>query len=119
MTEIGGRPGEGGPAERVGIAIVGGGPAGAVLAARLAAAGREVVVLERSPAWAWRAGGVFTSPAAVVALRRAGLDAATLAAVARPIPAMRVETPLGHDVPPDLRHRDRRRARGRVRSITA
>ena len=59
------------------------------------AAGREVVVLERSPAWSWRAGGVFTSPAAVAALRRAGLDPATLAAVARPIPAMRVETPVG------------------------
>ena len=84
-----------GPVERVGIAIVGGGPAGAVLAARLADAGREVVVLERAPAWTWRAGGVFTSPAAVAALRRAGLDAATLAAVARPIPAMRVETPSG------------------------
>ena len=76
-----------GPVERVGIAIVGGGPAGAVLAARLAAAGREVVVLERAPSWTWRAGGVFTSPAAVAALRRAGLDARTLATVARPIPA--------------------------------
>ena len=77
------------------VAIVGGGPAGAVLAARLATAGLDVVVLERSPAWHWRAGGVFTSPAAVAALRRAGLDAATLAAVARPIPAMRVETASG------------------------
>ena len=95
MTRSGERPGSGGAAERVGIAIVGGGPAGAVLAARLAAAGREVVVLERSPAWSWRAGGVFTSPAAVAALRRAGLDPTTLAAVARPIPAMRVETPRG------------------------
>jgi flavin-dependent dehydrogenase len=82
-------------AERVGIAIVGGGPAGAVLAARLADTGREVVVLERSPVWTWRAGGVFTSPAAVAALRRAGLDPETLAAVARPIPAMRVETLAG------------------------
>ncbi len=78
--------------ERVEIAIVGGGPAGAVIAARLAAAGRDVVVLERSPAWHWRAGGVFTSPAAVAALRRVGLGDATLASVARPIPAMRVET---------------------------
>jgi menaquinone-9 beta-reductase len=84
-----------GPVERTGVAIIGGGPAGAVLAARLAAAGREVVVLERSPFWRWRAGGVFTSPAAVVALRRAGLDGATLASVARPIPAMRVETARG------------------------
>ena len=83
------------PVERVDVAIVGGGPAGAVLAARLAARGREVVVLERSPAWHWRAGGVFTSPAAMAALRRAGFDAATLAAVARPIPAMRVETASG------------------------
>ena len=55
----------------------------------------------RSSSWSdrppgrWRAGGVFTSPAAVAALRRAGLDAATLAAVARPIPAMRVETRSG------------------------
>jgi flavin-dependent dehydrogenase len=83
------------PIEHVDVAIVGGGPAGAVLAAHLAARGREVVVLERSRAWQWRAGGVFTSPAAVAVLRRTGLDAATLAAVARPIPAMRVETASG------------------------
>jgi flavin-dependent dehydrogenase len=79
-------------AERVEVAIVGGGPAGAVLAGRLATAGREVVVFERSPAWHWRAGGVFASPAAVAALRRAGLEAGTLAEVTRHIPAMRVET---------------------------
>ena len=82
-------------AERAEVAIVGGGPAGAVLAARLAAAGEAVVVLERSPVWRWHAGGVFASPAAVFALRRAGLDPAVLAAVARPIPAMRVETASG------------------------
>ena len=81
--------------ERVGIAIVGGGPAGAVLAARLAGAGEPVVVFERSAAWRWRAGGVFTSPAAVAALRRAGLPAEVLARVARPIPAMRVESASG------------------------
>ena len=79
--------------ERVDIAIVGGGLAGAALAARLARAGREVVVLERSPTWRWRAGGVFSSPAAMAALRRLGLDESTLQTVARPIPAMRVETP--------------------------
>ena len=83
------------PREDAAVAIVGGGPAGAVLAARLARAGVEVIVLERAPAWHWRAGGVFTSPAAVTALRRAGVDAATLAAVARPIPAMRVESASG------------------------
>ena len=81
--------------DTVAVAIIGGGPAGAVLAARLAAAGVSVLVLERAPAWHWRAGGVFTSPAAVVALRHTGLDEATLADVARPIPAMRVETASG------------------------
>jgi flavin-dependent dehydrogenase len=81
--------------DRFGIAIVGGGPAGAALAARLADAGEPVVVLERSPAWHWRAGGVFSSPAAMAALRRAGLTEAALAGAARPIPAMRVETPGG------------------------
>lgn len=81
--------------ERVDVAIVGGGPAGAALAARLARAGREVVVLERAPEWRWRAGGVFASPAAVAALGRTGLDQAAVRAVARPIPAMRVETPAG------------------------
>jgi flavin-dependent dehydrogenase len=79
-------------AERVVVAIVGGGPAGAALATRLATAGREVVVLERSPRWRWRAGGVFASPAAVAALRDLGLDEAFLRSVARPVPAMRVET---------------------------
>ena len=77
------------------------------------------MLLERSPAWHWRAGGVFTSPAAVAALRRVGLDEATLAAVARPIPAMRVETPDRDDLPADLRRRSWRRAGRRVRSIAA
>lgn len=84
-----------GSAERVEVAIVGGGPAGAVLAARLARAGHEPVILERATAWHWRAAGVFASPAAMAALRRAGVDEMTLAAVARPIPAMRVETAAG------------------------
>ncbi|MEX1169907.1 MAG: FAD-dependent oxidoreductase, partial [Chloroflexota bacterium] len=81
--------------ERVEVAIVGGGPAGSALAARLAAAGRDVVVLERAPRWRWRAGGVFASPAALAALRRTGLDDEVLRTVARPVPAMRVETPAG------------------------
>ena len=81
--------------ERVDVAIVGGGPAGAALAARLARAGREVVLLERAPEWRWRAGGVFASPAAMAELRHTGLDEETLRAVARPVPAMRVETRAG------------------------
>ena len=48
------------------IAIVGAGPAGAALAARLARRGLDVVVLERAPRWQWRAGGVFASPIAAM-----------------------------------------------------
>jgi flavin-dependent dehydrogenase len=80
---------------RADVAVVGGGPAGAIVAAELARRGHDVVILERSPAWRWRACGVFSSPATVEALRRAGVDDATLRRVARPIPAMRVETPGG------------------------
>jgi flavin-dependent dehydrogenase len=75
------------------VAVVGGGPAGAAVAARLASAGRDVLLLERAPAWRWRACGVFASPAAVVELRRLGVDAATIRKAARPIAAMRVEAP--------------------------
>lgn len=81
--------------DRVDVAIVGGGLAGAALAARLAGAGRDVMVLERAPEWRWGACGVFASPAATAALRRTGLDERTIRGVARPIPAMRVETPTG------------------------
>ena len=79
----------------VDVLIAGGGPAGAATAARLARAGHRVLLLERSPAWRWRAGGVFASPAAVAELRALGVAADTLRTVARPIPAMRVETPAG------------------------
>lgn len=77
------------------VAIVGAGPAGTTLAAALARRGIDVLVLERTLAWRWRAGGVFASPAAVAALRRTGLDGPAIDAVARPIPAMRLETPGG------------------------
>jgi flavin-dependent dehydrogenase len=83
--------------EHVEVAVVGGGPAGASIASRLAASGHEVVLLERDPRWRWRAGGVFASPAAVTALRRLGLAPGAIEAATRPIPAMRVETPGGVD----------------------
>ena len=77
------------------VIVVGGGPSGAAVAARLARRGHAVLLLERSPAWRWRAGGVFASPAATAELRALGLAAEVLGRVARPIPAMRVETPAG------------------------
>lgn len=79
----------------VDVAIVGAGPSGTVLGGALARAGIQVLVVEQARAWHWRAGGVFTSPAAVTALDRVGLPRATLESVARPIPAMRLETPGG------------------------
>jgi flavin-dependent dehydrogenase len=80
---------------RVDIAIIGGGPAGATVAALLARRGREVVLVERSSAWRWRACGVFTSPAALTALRRVGLSEEVLREAALPIGAMRVEADDG------------------------
>jgi flavin-dependent dehydrogenase len=79
----------------VDVAVVGGGPAGALTAMLLADRGREVVVLERAPEWRWRACGVFASPASITSLRSLGLTEAELGSVARPVAAMRVETAGG------------------------
>ncbi len=45
------------------VAVIGGGPAGAIVATLLARRGHDVLVLERSTAYRWRACGVFSSPA--------------------------------------------------------
>ena len=79
----------------VDVAIVGAGPAGAAAAVHLARAGHHVTLLERSPAWHWRACGVFSSPVTVDALRRLQFDEATLAETLQPIAAMQVEVAGG------------------------
>src|SRR5439155_1617085 len=66
---------ESGMTERVEVAVVGGGLAGAAVATALARAGREAVVIERQPVWRWRACGVFCWPASGVELAGRGLDA--------------------------------------------
>jgi menaquinone-9 beta-reductase len=77
------------------VAIVGGGPAGALTAMLLARAGRDVVLFERAPRWRWRACGVFASPASMAALRRLGVHADELARVAQPVRAMDVASGRG------------------------
>jgi flavin-dependent dehydrogenase len=77
------------------VAVVGGGPAGAAIAAHLASAGRNVVVLERLARPVWRACGVYTSPLTRRRLASLGLPADDLERLIRPIPAMNVETADG------------------------
>lgn len=70
------------------VAVIGGGPAGAALAARLAAGGRETVLFERLPQPRWRAGGVYTSPLTRRRLLDLGLPPAVVDELIRPISAM-------------------------------
>ena len=74
------------------VAIVGGGPAGAALATRLAQAGVRALVVERQREPAWRACGVFSSPLTRQRLVDLGMSAERVAALARPISALRIET---------------------------
>lgn len=70
------------------VVIIGGGPAGAAAAIRLAEAGRQVVVLERTAAAHHKVCGEFLSVEALGALARLGLDASALGAV--PIDRLRI-----------------------------
>ena len=87
------------------VAIVGGGPAGAALAIRLAAAGVDVALFERQAEPRWRACGVYSSPLTRGRLAALGLAPDTLAALITPIAAMEVislrgpSVRLDHDAP--------------------
>lgn len=61
--------------------VIGGGPAGAMTALRLAAAGREVLLLEKERSAHHKVCGEFLSPEAVEYLRQAGVDPLALGAV--------------------------------------
>jgi menaquinone-9 beta-reductase len=77
------------------VAIVGGGPAGAAVAARLASAGHEVVLFERFREPRWRACGVYASPRTRARLSALGLSGSQLGRLIRPISAMNVESARG------------------------
>lgn len=95
MSDRGEESRDGGPLHTAAVAVVGGGPAGAVTAARLADRGLEVVLFERRPAPRWRASGVYTSPMSRRALLELGIAAATVGELLRPISELRVETTRG------------------------
>jgi menaquinone-9 beta-reductase len=78
------------------VAIVGGGPAGAATAIRLARGGYRVVLFERHATAAWRACGVFASPLVRARLRDLGLGADEITALHRPINVMELESDGAH-----------------------
>ena len=84
-----------GPVERVGVAIVGGGPAGAALALQLARAGIETTVFERRKTMSWHASGVFSSPLTRRRLSYLGFSDTEIAQLQRPIRALNLETTSG------------------------
>jgi flavin-dependent dehydrogenase len=83
------------PEERSEVAIVGGGPAGAALAIRLAEGGIDVALFERWPAPRWRAAGVYSSPLTRGRLADLGLSGAQTDALIRPIKAMEITSVRG------------------------
>jgi len=79
------------------IAVVGGGPAGAATAIRLAAAGREVALFERWHQPRWRASGVYSSPSTRTELSELLGDGAA-GRLVRPISELLVESLSGASV---------------------
>ena len=60
--------------------VIGGGPAGAMVALRLASAGRDVVLLEKESGLHHKVCGEFLSPEAIDYLRQAGINPLDLGA---------------------------------------
>ena len=81
--------------ERTAEVVVGGGPAGAAIATRLATAGHEVVLFERFREPRWRACGVYASPRTRDRLAALGVGDAELSGLIRPISAINVESVTG------------------------
>lgn len=77
------------------VAIVGGGPAGAALAIRLASAGLRTILLERRERPEWHASGVFSTPLTRLRLRDLGFSTEEIAALNRPIRALNLQTTRG------------------------
>lgn len=84
-----------GTSREVEVAIVGGGPAGAAVATRLADAGVEVALFERLAAPRWRASGVYSSPSTSLAMLDLGLPPEHVARLVRPVSELVVETVAG------------------------
>ena len=81
--------------EQTDVAIVGGGPAGAALATRLAGLGIRSTLFERSAKPRWRASGVFSSPLTARRLIELGLTGAEVAQLSRAISGLNLHTADG------------------------
>jgi flavin-dependent dehydrogenase len=91
-------------ADTADVAIIGGGPAGAALAIRLAGAGVQTLVLERWAEPRWRACGVFSSPLTRRRLVELGLTAEQVGDLSRPISSLRLQTTRGTDCVLEYEH---------------
>jgi flavin-dependent dehydrogenase len=94
------------------VVVVGGGPAGAVTAALLAAAGLRVVLLERTAAPAEKICGEYVGPAAVAALERLGFGDALREVPALPLAGITMVAPDGGAIEPEFVDRSGARVRG-------